>query len=409
MTYTNASQQKPRCVTVGKPLDIVNLLVKGQGVVIFDASGSCSLTFCDISGTPGLKVQLTETNVLVNLEPSNEPLVDPNNAKGIVKQDGAYYWFSLDSQNQRLYAGIGEARKETAIYTYEWSWTHERKLFLESLVSVKCENLHVKHILRDPITRSVPLLVKDKEELTMDLLATGTYMPKANLSIIAQKLYDCIAGKHFVLDSPDFPDFSQAIEHSIKTPGLWCNERLKQKATEFDKNKPDEKETYLRITIGENNGESPGIPYVMEIWPSGHYSPIHNHAGASAVIRVLHGSINVSLFPFLSGYAVEPFGKADFKKEDITWISPSLNQIHQLKNTDTTTTCITIQCYMYKQNNTTHYDYFDYLDTDGNKQQYEPDSDMDFVAFKKQMRKEWLEAHQSAQPVKKPWYSRFTC
>lgn len=405
MTYTNPSQQKPRCVTVGKPLDTVNLLVKGQGVVIFDASGPCSLTFCDLSGTPGLKVQFTETNVLINLEPSNEPLVDPNNTKGIVKQRGAYYWFSLDSQNQRLYAGIGESRKETAIYTYQWPWTHQRKLFLESLVSVKCENLRVRHILRDPITRVVPLLVKDKEALTMDLLAAGTYMPNANLSIIAQKLYDCIAGKHFVLDSSDFPEFSQAIEHSIKTPGLWCHERLKQKATEFDKDKPDEKETYLRITLGENNGESPGIPYVMEIWPPNHYSPIHNHAGASAVIRVLHGSINVSLFPFLSGDVLEPFGKADFKKDDITWISPSLNQIHQLKNIDTATTCITIQCYMYKANNTTHYDYFDYLDADGKTQQYEPDSDMDFVAFKKQMRKEWIET----QSEKKSWYSWFTC
>ena len=146
----------------------------------------------------------------------------------------------------------------------------------------------------------------------------------------------------------------------------------------------------MRITLGENNGESPGIPYVMEIWPVGHYSPIHNHAGASAIIRVLHGSIHVKLFPFLSGDQLEPFGEADFKQDEITWISPSLNQIHQLKNTGTST-CITIQCYMYKQNNTSHYDYFDYLDADGKTQQYEPDSDMEFLAFKALMRKEYLE------------------
>jgi hypothetical protein len=46
---------------------------------------------------------------------------------------------------------------------------------------------------------------------------------------------------------------------------------------------------------------------------------------------------------------------------------------------------------MYKQNNTSHYDYFDYLDADGKTQQYEPDSDMDFLAFKALMRKEYLE------------------
>lgn len=400
MTYTNASGSKPRCLKVTKPLNNFKLMVKGQGVVVFDASSPCSLTFTDASGTPGLKVQFTETNVLAFLEPSHEPLEDSQNKKGIVKQRGAYYWFSLDAQNQRLYAGIGEARRETAIYTYQWSWTHERKVFLETLTSVLVENLQVTSLLRDPITRFIPLQVKATDELTMDTLASGQYLPKANLSIVAQKLYDCIAGKNFVLDSPDFPEFSKAIEHSIKTPGLWCHERLKQKATEFDKDKPDEKETYLRITLGENNGESPGIPYVMEIWPPHHYSPIHNHAGASAIIRVLHGSINVSLFPFLSGDVVEPFGKADFKKEDITWISPSLNQIHQLKNIDETTTCITIQCYMYKQNNVSHYDYFDYLDADGNKQQYEPDSDMDFIEFKKLIKREWIEF----KGTKKSWF-----
>jgi predicted metal-dependent enzyme (double-stranded beta helix superfamily) len=398
MTYTNRNQQTPRCLTVGTPLDKVQLPVKGQGVLLFDASGPCSLTFCDASGNPGLKVQFTETTVLANLLPSKEPLQDSQNSKGIVSQKGAYYWFSVDAQNQRLSAGIGEARKETAIYTYQWSWTHQRKLFLESFVTVQCENLQVTRILRDPITRSVPLYIKNTHELTMDLIASTRYLPKANLSIVAQKLYDCIAGKNFVLDSPDFPEFSKAIEYSIRTPGKWCYERLKQKATEFDKDKPDEKETYLRITLGENNGESPGIPYVMEIWPVGHYSPIHNHAGASAIIRVLHGSIHVSLFPFLSGDQLEPFGKADFNKGDITWISPTLNQIHQLKNTGTKT-CITIQCYMYKQDNVKHYDYFDYLDASGNTQQYEPDSDMDFLEFKKQMRKEWLEAN-----PKKTWF-----
>jgi predicted metal-dependent enzyme (double-stranded beta helix superfamily) len=392
MTFTNPIQQKPRCLTLGIAIDKVYLPVKGQGVVLFDASGSCSLSFCDASGTAGLKVNFTDTNVLVNLQPSNEPLEDPQNTKGIVSQSGAYYWFSLDAQNTRLMAGIGEARKETAIYSYQWPWSHERKLFLESLVSVTTSNRQVRSILRDPITRNVPLYVKNTDELTMDLVASNSYLPKANLSLVSQKLYDCIAGKQFVLDSPDFPQFSQAIEHSIRTPGKWCYERLKQKATEFNKDKPDEKETYLRITLGENNGESPGIPYVMEIWPVGHYSPIHNHAGASAIIRVLHGSINVSLFPFLSGDELQPFGKADFQKGDITWISPTLNQIHQLKNLETNKdTCITIQCYMYNHGNKTHYDYFDYLDQSGKTQQYEPDSDMDFLAFKALMKKEWLE------------------
>jgi predicted metal-dependent enzyme (double-stranded beta helix superfamily) len=319
--------------------------------------------------------------------PSGEPLVDHENTKGIVDKRGAYYWFSLDSQNQRLYAGIGEARIENVIYRYQFK-SKIAKPFLESLKKVSAEGAKLRSLLRDPITGKVPLIVKDTEDLTMESIASGTYMPKANLSLTSQKLYDCISGKQFTLDSPDFRDFTRAIEYSIATPGKWCYERLKQKANEFNKDKPNTKETYLRITLGENNGESPGIPYVMEIWPSGHFSPIHNHGGSSAIIRVLSGSINVSLFPFLSLDELTPFATADFKRDDITWISPGLNQVHQLKNIATKGSCITIQCYMYEDTDTAHYDYFDYLDaTQG---QFEPDSDMDFIEFKKTIRAEWM-------------------
>lgn len=400
MTFTDMRKKDPRSFHLKKETDKVNLVVHGQGILLFEASEPCSLVFCDVSGTPGMKVDFTETNIRVHLLPSNEPLIDPKNTKGLVKEIGAYYWFSLDSQNQRLFAGIGEARKETSTYMYQA--TKETKQLFESLTYITLDKLRVTRLLRDPITRNVPLLVKHTEELTLDVLAQGEILPKANLSIIAQKLYDCISGKQFVLDSPDFPEFSNAIEHSINTPGKWCHERLKQKSTEFDKDKPDEKETYLRITLGENNGESPGIPYVMEIWPVGHYSPIHNHGGSSAIIRVLHGSIHVSLFPFLSGDELEPFAKKEFQKGDITWISPTLNQIHQLKNT-ASQTCITIQCYMYNHGNTGHYDYFDYLDGEGKTQQYEPDSDMEFLAFKALMKKEWME-QAPQKKVRKSWF-----
>jgi hypothetical protein len=225
----------------------------------------------------------------------------------------------------------------------------------------------------------------------MDDVAANAYLPNASLSPAAQALYNCVAGNKFVLNTPDFPEFSQAIEYSLKTPGMWCNTRIKQKATEFGKD-PNPLETYLRITLGQNNGESPGVPYVMEIWPVGHYSPIHNHGGANAVIRVLNGTIHVSLYPFLCDQpnTVEPFANQDFGKDDITWISSTLNQVHMLKNLDTNTdTCITIQCYMYDKNDLLHYDYFDYLGEKNAKAQYEPDSDMDFVEFKKTMKKEW--------------------
>jgi hypothetical protein len=393
MTNIDKKRKNPKKLIVNKNTYEVNLIVHGQGVIVFDTNDYCVLTFCNSHNQSLLRVTFTERSVLVNMEVNNEPLIDKNNKSGVMKNvSGIYYWFSIDSQNQRLYAGIGEVRLENIIYQYQFS-EHNRekaKLFLESLKNVNTYKLQIRYLLRDPVTKELPLLVKNADELDMDNIALSTYMPKANLSIVSQKLYDCISGKNFILNTTDFPDFSDAIEYSINTPGMWCYECLKSKATEFDKNNPNYKETYLRITLGENNGESPGIPYVMEIWPIGHYSPIHNHGDSTAIIRVLNGSINVSLFPFLSSNKIEPFVNVNLKKDDITWISPTLNQVHQLKNLETSKkTCITIQCYMYEEEDYLHYDYFDYLDTENKKHKFEPNSDMDFIKFKKIIKDEW--------------------
>ena len=47
---------------------------------------------------------------------------------------------------------------------------------------------------------------------------------------------------------------------------------------------------------------------------------------------------------------------------------------------------------MYNEKDNLHYDYFDYIDGNGEIQPYEPDSDMDYIAFKERMRTEWKKA-----------------
>lgn len=390
--------------------DNINLIVKGQGVFVFSTDNieNCHFSIYNIDKTDGIKITMTTNQILVCRIGILAPYTDASNNSGLSLLKGAYYWFSLDSQNQMLHFGIGETRIETVIYSYKFRFDFERddlrkehKHFLESLTNIHI-NEHIKPIrlLRDPIICNIPLLVKDN--ISMYDIATSRYMPKSNLSLVSQKLYDCIAGSNFILDTEDFPDFSKAIEQSIINPNGWCYKQLLKKANEFNKDTPKfflSNETYLRITLGQNNGESPGIPYVMEIWPMGHYSPIHNHAGAEAIIRVLHGTINVSLYPFLCNDMIK-FGEANFTKDDITWISPTLNQTHKLMNKDSNNVCITIQCYMYNNEDSSHYDYFDYLDSNNNIKQYEPDSDMDFVDFKNLMMKEWNETNN---------YKRFVC
>jgi hypothetical protein len=386
MTFVEDSLNTPHTLRFQKKTTEIQWIVKGQGVLLFehtDVHSPCTFDLVNAAKEVVLTVEFKTMGIDVGY--NGNPLVDPNNTKGLVSTPGAYYWISLDAQNQRIMTGIGEARKETVLYQYQLP--NQEKQCLESLTTIQITNAvsNPLRLLRDPITRTVPLNVLNTNKLTMSHIAQGNHMPVANLSAIGQKLYGCIAGPRFVLDDKDFPEFSKAIEYSIATPSCWCYETLVAKSKEFGE--PNIKETYLRITLNENNGESPGIPYVMEIWPVGHYSPVHNHGGAEAIIRVLHGGIHVQLFSFLGGNS---FGSAEFKKGDCTWISPTLNQVHQLKNKDSNKdTCITIQCYMYDSDDTRHYDYFDYLDAKGAVQQFTPNSDMDFLAFKEQMRKEW--------------------
>ncbi|MFN9959237.1 MAG: hypothetical protein ACK55I_39600, partial [bacterium] len=127
----------------------------------------------DATQEDGIHVEFTTTNVKVSLL-NDMPLNDPANTKGLTNQPGAYYWFSLDSQNQKLYAGIGEARLDNIIYKYEFPtkdkliW-HENKQFLESLthicISKQSLSIHPMKLLRDPITNKIPLIVKNTHEL----------------------------------------------------------------------------------------------------------------------------------------------------------------------------------------------------------------------------------------------------
>lgn len=345
------------------------------------------------SGKIKIEIINESFNISIQTKKQSSP-IQISSKTGLIPAKNVFYWVSLDSQHQAIKFGIGEARPETVKFAYNLltdspnlQEPESYKKFFESLSTIKnISNIKPIKLLRDPIINPVPLKIKRIDELTMDDIAEYKYMPNAFLTQTNQQLFNCISGKNFVLDDDYFPDFSKAIQHSIVTKGCWCNKKIKEKSTEFNPDNPNINETYLRITLGRNSGESPGIPYVMEIWPSNNYSPIHSHADSNAVIRVLHGSINVTLFPFLG--ATEPFGNSDFEKDDITWLSPELNQIHQLRN-NTDDVCITIQCYMYGLDNSKHYDYFDYLDDNKNIVQYEPDSDSDFVKFKEIIRTEW--------------------
>lgn len=404
------------------------LIVVGQGVLAatLPQQTAFTLTLQDPKRQHGFRLEVTEQHARfahledgqwityepkAAIETSSEKPEEDNpkltfyykEGSGLDQSPNCPYWLSLDSNNGLLRYGKGEVRRNTLLAElsfpiqppvpekmaddpYHWVRTVETVTFNPDVVQPF-------KVYRDPVIVDPALVVVDRNRLTMDDIARNRATVAANLTPTCQLLYENVSGEQFTLNTPDFPDFAAAIEASIASPDGWCYKTLVKKAGEFGGANPDE--TYLRITLGLNQGDSPGIPYVMEIWPPGHYSPLHNHGGANAVIRVLHGEITVSMFPMLSKYHQQPFMIAKFGTGDVTWISPELNQNHQLHNTNVNgPTCITIQCYLYGEGNTTHYKYFDYLNPHGQIKQFTPNSDMEFLEFKALMKREWLRRYQ---------------
>lgn len=372
------------------------LPVKGQGTIGFALSETAPFTVSarGDDGSPSLRWTIGSYEALLELVSIEgevtELLREPG--VGLDASLACPYWFSFDCHNRLIRYGKGEMRLGTMLASRElerpeenqpdpWSW-----IAAVQDVEVSAPTTGYVDLWKDPVTIELPMRVVPHDMITMEDIAYGRVTVPASLTPTCQKLYDNVAGARFLLDTPDFPDFAAAIRASILDKDGWCAQVLEKKANEFGKYDPDM--TYLRITLGANQGESPGIPFVMEIWPSGNYSPIHNHGGSDAVIRVLHGEINVSLYPFLAPEQQTPFAAKTFVKEDVTWISARLNQVHQLRNLNPDEPCITIQCYLYSDDNRTHWPYFDYLG-EGDIEHFNPNSDADFLTFKRKLKEEW--------------------
>ncbi|WP_394152289.1 cysteine dioxygenase [Vibrio maritimus] len=388
------------------------LKIEGQGVVAVSAERDGDLTFLEFCfGINKRAMKLSVTNIsttLQGLDSSGEWVILTSSESVIDRDPQCQYWISVDGNNAVVRYGKGEIRGDTVLLEYGIEHDelylkgsdidHESQSWLKRVKTIDIlasDNRLEQRILQDPVTIDPPLFVTKIEEISMDEIAFHHKTVAANLTPACQQLYANISGKSFVLNTEAFPEFEQAINESINDVNGWCYQTLQSKAGEFGQDAP--KETYLRITMGVNQGESPGIPYVMEIWPCGHYSPIHNHGDANAIIRVLSGEITVHLFAMLSKYHDDPkpFASQSFITDEVTWLSPGLNQIHQLRNEATDgRACITIQCYQYSHNNTQHYEYFDYLNpTERTIEQFTPNSDMGFLEFKAKMWQEWRERH----------------
>lgn len=328
---------------------------------------------------------------------------------GIDLDESCRYWVSIDSLNKRLRYGKGEMRVATTLLEYQYDTPrnlfnkNENKeyRFINFLKNFDAsQGVKLLTLWKDPIVSEPPTKVLPTNQFTMDDAATNSAATPTSLSKECQILYGNVAG--FQLNTPDFPDFEQAIEYSMRTEGCIGYNILKEKIDNSpfgdddddpseSKDKPKYREAYLRITLGQSQGESPGIPYVMEIWPVGCASPIHHHGYTHAIIKVLRGKIDVDVYRMLPSKhsSDDALATVTFEPNDVTYLMPEVNQFHKLKNNlNNVDTCITIQSYSYSQDDDDHYATFDYVEKK-KVDHFDPISDKDFLSFKKEVKDEW--------------------
>ena len=185
--------------------------------------------------------------------------------------------------------------------------------------------------------------------------------------------------------------------------------------------------SYLRITVGPSAKESPGIPYVLEFWPPGSRSSVHNHGSVCAIIKVVYGTIQNGTFNKMPSSVYdkdmsktvipEELIKFDAYKGDVMWMSPEWYELailtvhntqymfsiflillfryqtHQLRNVSNDY-CATINCYRYDDNDTIQWNLFDYVnDENGQMGNFFPNTDFSYGEMRELVLKEWNDRH----------------
>ena len=248
-----------------------------------------------------------------------------------------------------------------------------------------------------PVTIDPPPVAVSGDEMTLQMISDNSAIPAGSLPAEAQALWSAVAGHNIILGADD----AAAINYSLDSPDGALHNMLKKKANEFGDDSRYSAMVYIRCTIGPDTGRAPGSSYVLELWPKGCFSPIHEHSEAVAVIKVLHGELDVHFFNPLPD--VEESHSDDdprtrppiaiapgLKPPSRTYILPELYQCHRLYNRSTTTVCATIQSYQYLLDDDVHYEFFDYVQPNNRKlQHFKPTSDYSYAELMKVVHQDW--------------------
>jgi hypothetical protein len=178
---------------------------------------------------------------------------------------GVWIRLSFDTRSYgevRIYYGKGERRLETKLL--EFNKDYLREVVTNANYWRVTGTVHgTPRAFSTFVTLPKPYLIAEAAATTDSL-----YSEACTISELAsnecRQLYERIAGVNFALNTPDFAQFTDAIERSLNDPNGWCHKRISEKQRA---NGGTRAATYLRITAGDHVAHSPGHRYVFEIWP----------------------------------------------------------------------------------------------------------------------------------------------
>ena len=388
----------------------------GQGIFSFNVirSAPFSIILRSIGSTRRVCLEIEHSRVQFKLASHGEDvqlLAEVHNeGVGYNKQDTSY-WFSLNRNSLVMKYGKGYFMEETTLLTYDFlaGLTADEKMKkrydMKDLFGPECQKLlelhdflreegpaievkwlpnyysqHQVHTQKDkddinnkvefypiPLTVNCPFLIKDSSEISLFELDRNDYTFTACLPPECQELYSNITSSRMELDwVPAHQKYklSDAIRYSFENKGKALREKLRHK-----------KMKYIRVTVGPHRSWSPGIPYVLELWPKSQGSPVHCHGNSYGVIKVLYGELQIKIYNKDMKTMVKEY---HVKKGDVTWMTPHWYQSHQLFN-DSDDFSATIQCYRYGSADTKMRPYFDYVNDDGSLGEFLPNCDFTFT------------------------------
>jgi hypothetical protein len=116
----------------------------------------------------------------------------------------------------------------------------------------------------------------------------------------------------------------EAIRVSLNSPDGALRQILEMKSARDGVK--DSKTTYIRVDCFGKRIQSPCL---LEIWPGGHHSSIHEHADSTGLMKGVFGRVDIMLY---EGLGTEPKKTALFSltAERCSWMSPEHYQAHKV-------------------------------------------------------------------------------